>query len=359
VLNDRAWQRIKVGKILAACNFLEFLVKISVLVFVAREEHASCKAATVVQLEKISAVDGNGRTFVIKIRSGEDCVSYIECRILVVGSLDGSFAQDLRIFFEQIALGVDGSNRGFVRLGCRFLREIVWLTFLLPGFEQLQPRCLQFLKLLSLGLFLSNIEVSPVHDVSRIADGLNLRAEIADPEAVMRDNFDADPIALQQLAYLKFLTSLLDGTLGRFVGSQQQDWAEFSGLADNIHLNLKQVLLFDELGVVIPQQSCSYMTAVFDTSIQRLERQHDNVSRGVLCGSGHGLCARTGRGTEEKQEKERKEGWARAITTLDHAAFPSSEISYSENQSQRKEMRPRESIPATSPFIPPSPALSS
>jgi hypothetical protein len=140
-----------------------------------------------------------------------------------------------------------------VSLGCRLLREIVWLIFLLAGFEQLQPCCFQFLKFLSLGLFFTDIEIAPVHDVCGIPDGLNLRAEIADPEAVMRDDFHADSIALQQFAYLKFLASLMEGVLGGFVGSQEQDGAELSRLTDNIHLNLKQVFLFDELGIVIPQ----------------------------------------------------------------------------------------------------------
>jgi hypothetical protein len=36
----------------------------------------------------------------------------------------------------------------------------------------------------------------------------------------MRDNFHADSIASKQLAYLEFLTFLIHGTLGSFVGSQ-------------------------------------------------------------------------------------------------------------------------------------------
>ena len=161
------------------------------------------------------------------------------------------FAQNLGILSKDINLVVDGGSHGFASIRCRFLREVVRLIFLLPGFEQLQPGGLQFLQLLLLGVFLSDIEIPPVDDVCRIPDGLDLRPEIPDPYAVVRHNFHAHSIGLEQLAYLKFLTPLIQRALRGFVRSQQQDRPELRRLADNIHLNFKQMFLYLELWIGI------------------------------------------------------------------------------------------------------------
>jgi hypothetical protein len=68
---------------------------------------------------------------------------------------------------------------------------------------------------------------------------------------------------LEELAYLKFLTSLIHGTLGGFVRSQQQDRSEFCRLADNIHLNLKQMFLFVERRIGTAHEAFCHVAAVF------------------------------------------------------------------------------------------------
>src|SRR5580693_8110141 len=67
VLDDRARQRLEVRDAFAAADFFELLVEIEVLILVAREKHARGEAAAVFQLEKISSVDGDSRSFVMEI----------------------------------------------------------------------------------------------------------------------------------------------------------------------------------------------------------------------------------------------------------------------------------------------------
>src|SRR5580692_2431617 len=113
VLDDRARQRLEVRDAFAAADFFELLVEIEVLILVAREKNARGEAAAVFQLEKISSVDGDSRSFVMEIGSGEDGVGELESGVFVVRTLHRSFGQNLRIFAEEIQLGVNGGKHSF------------------------------------------------------------------------------------------------------------------------------------------------------------------------------------------------------------------------------------------------------
>jgi hypothetical protein len=83
----------------------------------------------------------------------------------------------------------------------------------------------------------------------------------------MRHNLHEEAAGPKQLAYLKFLASLIHGTLSTFVRSQEQYRPEFSRLSDNIHLNLKKTLLYVERLVRMADQSISHVLAVLHTRI--------------------------------------------------------------------------------------------
>src|SRR5277367_2438639 len=122
---------MKISNSLAAADFFELLIDIDILFLIAGEQHTRCKAPPILQLEKISSVERNFRAFVIKIRSCQDRIRYIECRTLVVESLRRSLAQKLGILFKEIDFSVDGRKHSFVIVRCRLLRELVCLIFLL------------------------------------------------------------------------------------------------------------------------------------------------------------------------------------------------------------------------------------
>ena len=158
---------------------------------------------------------------------------------------------------------------------------------------------------LALGFFFSQIEIAPVNDVGGIAVIFDLRAEIADPEAVVGRDFQADAIGAEQVADLKFLASLLDGSLRGVVGSQQKDGAEFGGLPDDIHLNLKETFFFFEFGGGIAHQTLADALGVLGAGVEGLERQHDDVGCGGWRGRRSGL--RSGTGGEKKEEEQEEQ----------------------------------------------------
>lgn len=163
------------------------------------------------------------------------------------------------------------------------------LLFLLAGFEKLEAGGLEFLKLHAAGFFLAEIEIAPVDDAGGIADGFDLRAEVADPGAVVRGDFDADAIGIEEFADLKFLAALRNGGLGGVVGSEEKDGAEIGGGADDSHLDFAEVLLDFEVVIDSVEEAFGDLLRVVELRSEGLEGEHDDVGGGVLRRGGGGL----------------------------------------------------------------------
>ena len=106
-------------------------------------------------------------------------------------------------------------------------------------------------------------------DAGGIADGFDLRAEIADPGAIVRSDFDADAIGFEEFADLKFLAALGDGGLGGVVWSEEKDGAEIGGGADDGHLDFAEVLLDLEVVVDSVEETFAYALAVVELEGRR------------------------------------------------------------------------------------------
>ena len=289
VLGDGAGERIEVGDTFAAGEFFEFGVEIEGLVLVAREEDAGGEAAAVFELEEIAAVESDWGTLVLEIGGREDGIGDVVGGVFVIGALDGGFAENLRVLLEGEKLGVDGGDDGFAGFGSGVRSEGASLLFLLAGFEKLEAGGLEFLEFLAAGFFFANVEIAPVDDAGGIAGGFDLRAEIADPGAVVRSDFDADAIGFKEIADLKFLAALGDGGLGGVIGSEEKDGAEIGGGADDSHLDFAEVLLDGEVVVDGVEEAFGDLPRVVELRVEGLEGEHDDVGGGVLRLGGGGL----------------------------------------------------------------------
>ena len=91
-------------------------------------------------------------------------------------------------------------------------------------------------------MFGADIEVAPVDDLSGLAGGDDVWAEVADPDVIVDDDFDADTIGGEEVADLKFGAAVVNGGGGGFIGSEEEDGREGSGSANNIHLDREELL---------------------------------------------------------------------------------------------------------------------
>ena len=73
-------------------------------------------------------------------------------------------------------------------------------------------------------------------------------AEVADPDVVVEDDFDAYAIGGEEIADLKFGAAVVDSGLGGVVGSKEKNGRERSGGADDIHLNGQELFFPSERG---------------------------------------------------------------------------------------------------------------
>jgi len=88
-----------------------------------------------------------------------------------------------------------------------------------------------------------------------ITSGAYLRAEIADPYTIVPGDLDADAVAVQEFAKVKFLTAIRDGVFAGFVWGEEQDGTEICRGSNDAQLRFEELLFDVEVGGGAPQQA--------------------------------------------------------------------------------------------------------
>ena len=155
------------------------------------------------------------------------------------------------------------------------------------------------------------------------------------------------------------------GALGGFVGSHEQDGAEFGGFADDGHLDVEELFFFVEFRIGVAEEAFPHVVAVVGGGGLSFEGEDDNVGgRGLGRGSGRGLGSRAGRGMKRKKEKGRDEGRGDMMGALGHVVGRlgprrPKKLSCREPGCRPNDDGSRNLSPAASRVIPPWRALSS
>jgi len=149
------------------------------------------------------------------------------------------------------------------------------------------------LKLFAFGFFGADVEVAPVDDACGVAGCTDLRAEVANPDVVVKDDFDADAVGGEKGADLKFGATIVEGGLGGFVGSEEEDGSEGSGGADDVHLNFEELLLTGEGGGGIGEEVGAEVLLEFGVGSKGLESEDEDFGGGGLGRIRRSLCGQS------------------------------------------------------------------